>query len=117
MGALKAAPKEDEVSIKDSLKGTLVLDYLKKYKGYGHKTIARALCAHHPEHFDSVEQARNSVRYYNGSKGVADRKIRKLKKHHDGDSHRSNPYRIPAADNKEYKPYELDKDVVKSDYF
>ena len=42
MGALKAAPKEDEVSIKDSLKGTLVLDYLKKYKGYGHKTIARA---------------------------------------------------------------------------
>jgi predicted phosphodiesterase len=110
---LKAALKESEVSIKESPKGILVLDYLKKYKGYGHKTIARALCTHHPEHFASVEQARNAVRYYNGSFGASGRKHRKIEKTHNGDAHRANPYRIPSADHKDYKPYILDKNARK----
>lgn len=87
----------------------LVQEYIEKYEGYGLKSIARALAAHYPDQFKSVEAARSRVRYFKGSIGKRHRKTRKLDQPlHDGDKHRMNPFGLPKGDKNDYSHFKLD---------
>lgn len=95
-------------------KGEIVQKFLSKYKGYGLKTIARALCKKHPEHFHSVEHARGVVRYHMGSSGKRNRKHAHIEKSlHDGEKHRQNPFGIPTGDTRDYTPFRIPKEARK----
>lgn len=63
----------DTSKLKDTPLGKVVKDYLIKFKGLGHKTIAKKLFHDHPILFKSLETAYLRVRYYGGKQGKTNR--------------------------------------------
>ena len=56
------------------MKGDIVKEYLDKFAELPSLTLARTIYKRHPEAFKDVEDARQVIRYYRGSKGSENRK-------------------------------------------
>jgi len=51
-----------------------LFEYMDNYEGYPSRTIAALLHRDHPRIWATIENARGSVRYYRGTKGIISRK-------------------------------------------
>jgi hypothetical protein len=51
-----------------------IFEYLDKYKEYPSRTVAALMHKDHPEIWATIEDARASVRYYRGAKGIISRR-------------------------------------------
>lgn len=59
--------------------GQLIREYLLKFSGLSHRSIAAKLVQDYPTIFSDIETARTRIRYHCGKQGVANRKVLKNK--------------------------------------
>lgn len=80
-----------------TIKGDVVVEYLKKFPKNSKISIARMLVKKYPLLFDSVENTRSIIRSYTGTCGEQKRKdMQEIIEHKTGFS-RTNPYGLPAS--------------------
>ena len=100
-------------------KGLIVLDYIRQYPDYPHRSLAKIIYNKYPDIFDSVDATRTLVRQYKGSLGPEHRKwtdklYPEFKGRRDGMTHMQ-PI-PPSKSNKwEFANYQYKKTLVLSD--
>lgn len=95
---------------KPKLKGEVALQYCDKYPTLKDGTLARKIFKDNPLLFNSVEDARDKVRYHRGHKGDGSRVGNRNTKYHKPLTHDTrNTYELPESAAEEKKPYTLPK--------
>lgn len=81
--------------------GDIVKEYLSKFKGLPHHTLARKIYEEHKHHFTNHEHVRAVIRYYKGASGTNQRNAITNKEHFTEEA--KNKYGIPPSDVEEIK--------------
>lgn len=85
-------------------KGSIVLEYVKRYKASPSRAVAKQLAADFPEIFPSAEHARRIVRYYRGASGAYNRDMM--------DQDKFEPrFSIPEQDDYDFSPFIMPDDA------
>jgi predicted phosphodiesterase len=89
-----------------TIKGSIVSEYLEKYKDLGALTLAKKIYKENKSSFDSVDNVRSVIRYQIGSKGKKDRKALKSKEFV-REPRDTNPYGLFPTSAETFLPYEI----------
>ena len=88
-------------------KSEICRGWREKHPDYPSLKLARIIFAKDGQTFTSVEDARGTLRYIEGKRGVAHRKKVESTKFIKTDDRARNPYQLPPSDEKEFKPFIL----------
>lgn len=91
------------------LKKNIVVEYIKRFPNSSKRGLAEKIYTENKLVFDSIENAREVIRYHTGTHGIKNRAELKDKIPMANNFSRENPYGLPESDAKPFEPYILPK--------